>query len=68
MKIRVELAKERAQADAAARLLRGLGYEVQGPIECEIVWVSNASQPSAFPLVTYSDPSDQEVFFIVGKK
>lgn len=68
MKVRIELAKEKPQAESAAKLLHGLGYKVDGPSACEIVWISNASDRAAFPLVTYSDPSDQEVFIVVGRK
>ena len=67
-KIRIELAREASTAAAQMNVLKGLGYSVDGPHTCEIVWVSDASDPNAVPLVTYTDTSDKEVFVVVGRK
>ncbi len=67
-KIRIELARDLPTASTQAEVLKGLGYTVTGPDACGIAWVTDASNPDATPLVTYTDSSDNEVFVVVGRK
>lgn len=67
-KIRIELARDMQTASTQVDVLKGLGYTVTGPDACEIAWVTDASNPNASPLVTYTDASDNQVFVVVGRK
>jgi hypothetical protein len=64
-RMRIELTKSKATADSQANLLRGLGFAVDAPQSCEIVWVNDPQLPN--PLVTYADPSDKEVWIVIGR-
>lgn len=67
-RMRIELSRDKAVADHQAAVLRNLGFTV-GPVEpCEIIWVSDASNPTGLPLVTYTDPADQQAWVVIGRK
>lgn len=67
-RMRIELARTKADATLKADVMTDLGFNVGPPESCEIVWVSDASNPDSLPLVTYADPSDNEVWVVIGRR
>ena len=67
-RMRIELARGKPAAILIAEVMTGLGYSVSPPEPSEIIWVSDASKPDDLPLVTYTDPSDKEVWVVIGRR
>lgn len=67
-RMRIELARERGAAEHQAAVLGNLGFAVDPPQSAEIVWVTDAANPQGLPLVTYTDPADQQVWVVIGRK
>jgi hypothetical protein len=66
-RIRIELAKSRADAVAAAQVLRGLGYTVTEPEPSRTVHVFDASGAPGDAVIVYRDASDGEVWTVIGR-
>lgn len=67
-RMRIELTRDRSMADQKAAELKLSGFRVEGPEAADLIWVTDVSDSSGLPAITYADPADKEVWVILGRK
>lgn len=66
-KMRIELCKSAAEADHQRQILAASGFNVtMGPKAKSIVWVTLSTDPNN--PITFADPSDNEIWVVIGEK
>lgn len=63
-RMRIEITHNKGDADKRLEQLRASGFEATDAEPCEIAWVTDDNEDT----VAYADPSDKEVWVIIGRK